>query len=156
MIQFKEKDHSVLLLKYICLCGEFPYRSLFLIPAQTLTLQRTVLKMKKEKYITVLGHGDEKTIRLTKKSFPIVEKYFPQLLDYYMSITDNHHFRGGSSNGNDIGKRLTWRKHRMAEALCMFALVGTELLPFEKNTLHKTNFVQETIFSEERAFYSSV
>ena len=156
MIQFKEKDHSVLLLKYICLCGEFPYRSLFLIPAQTLTLQRTVLKMKKEKYITVLGHGDEKTIRLTKKSFPIIEKYFPQLLDYYMSITDNHHFRGGSSNGNDIGKRLTWRKHRMAEALCMFALVETELLPFEKNTLHKTNFVQETIFSEERAFYSSV
>ena len=156
MLQFKEKDHSVLVLKYLCLCGELPYRSLYLLPANEITLKRTVLKLKKEQYVTVVGHGDYKTIRLTKKSFPIIKNIYPELLDYYLSITDNHHFRGGSSNGNDIGKRFVWRRHRIAEALCMFSQLNVELLPFEKGTLHSTSKISGVIEPDERVFYSSI
>ena len=135
MIQFRRDSQAVLILKYLCLCGEFPWQSVYLLPANEVTLRRTILKMRKEKYLTVLGSGEYKTIRMTKKAFPVLENFFPELLRYYMLITNNHHFRGGVYKNNNVGQRQTWRRHRMAEALCVFGELDCKLLPIEKPIL---------------------
>lgn len=156
MIQFRDNSQSLLILKYLCLCGEFPWRSLYLLPANQVTLKRTILKMRKEKYLTVVGSGDYKTIRMTKKAFSILEKLFPELLEYYLTITNNHHFRAGTYKTDNIGQRQTWRRHRMAEALCMFGKLDCLMLPIEKPPLLTTMTSPAQISKEQRVFYSSV
>lgn len=156
MIQFRRDSQAVLILKYLCLCGEFPWQSVYLLPANEVTLRRTILKMRKEKYLTVLGSGEYKTIRMTKKAFPILEDFFPELLRYYMLITNNHHFRGGVYKNNNVGQRQTWRRHRMAEALCVFGELDCKLLPIEKPILVDKITSPANISAEERVFYSSI
>ena len=156
LIQFRKDSQAVLILKYLCLCGEFPWQSLYLLPANGVTLRRTISKMRKEKYLTVLGSAQYKTIRMTKKAFPIIEKLFPELLAYYLEITDNHHFRGGVYKNDNVGHRQTWRRHRMAEVLCVFGELDCRMVPIEKAPLVSSVSYPANISSDEKVFYSSV
>lgn len=152
MLQFRENSYSYTLLKIIALCGEFPYNSLYLLDGNDRIIKRTILNMKKEGYITILGKGNMKTIRLTKKSFEPLKKIGEVYLNHYLSITDNHHFRGGKDKNAD---RIVWRRHRMAEIICMLLDIDAKLWSFEKPTLTLKNTENKQIKKEDIIFYTS-
>ena len=151
MLQFREGSYSYNILKIIALCGEFPYQSLYLIDGNDRIVKRTILNMKKEGYITINGKGPMKTIRLTKKSFVPLAEIGQEFLDHYLSITDNHHFRGGKDKNAD---RIVWRRHRMAEIICMFLNVNAKIWSHEKPSLSlkkQNNLIDEN----DIIFYTS-
>jgi len=153
MLQFREDSYSYNLLKIIALCGEFPYNSLYLIDGNERILKRNILNMKKEGYITIVGSGQHKTIRITKKSFEPLRKIGEEYLSHYLSITDNHHFRGGKKDNSS--ERVIWRRHRMAEAYCMFLDIEADVWSFEKPTLSLDNKNTNRINANSIIFYSS-
>lgn len=132
MLKFKKGSYAVYLLQMIALCGEFPWQSLYLLDGNDRIIKRTLKQLKNEEYITVTGKAYSKTIRITKKAFPVLEKIGEGYLEHYLSVTDNHHFRGGST---ETGKRQIWRRHRIAEIYCCLKQTECKLWPFEKPTL---------------------
>ena len=152
MLQFREDSYSYNILRIIAMSGEFPYQSLYLIDGNERLIKRTVLNMKKEGYVTILGKGPMKTIRITKKAFTPLQKMGDGLLEHYLSITDNHHFRGGKDKTAD---RIIWRRHRMAEILCMFDDLGAKIWSSEKPSLTLDPKVKPCISKNDLIFYTS-
>jgi hypothetical protein len=152
MLQFREDSYCYNLLKTIALCGEFPYHSLYLIDGNERLIKRNILNMKKEGYITIQGKGQMRSIRLTKKAFEPLKAINEEYLTHYLSITDNHHFRGGKDKNAD---RIVWRRHRMAEINCMFDYIGAKLWTNEKPklVLHPTG--EKQIQQDDIIFYTS-
>ncbi len=155
MIQFRRGSHANTILEYIALCGEFPYQSLSLINPNKVIMQRTVNQLKKEGYITITGSGPMKTIRITKKAFEIIEAINPAYLSHYLSISENHHFRGGVYRNNNVGARQTWRRHRMAEIFCIMKQAGIEVWKDLKPQLSLSVSSPQTITSDDLYFYTS-
>lgn len=149
MLQFREDSYSEKLLKLIALCGEFPYHSLYMIDGNDRIVKRTLNNMKKEGYITTVGKGQFKTIRLTKKAFKPLSDLGEEYLEHYMFASSGHKFRGGKD-----GERIVWRNHRLAEILVMFRYINAKLWCFEKPELtlkkHKSPFDKDDI-----VFYNS-
>lgn len=152
MLQFREDSYCYNILRLIAMCGEFPYQSLYLIDGNERLIKRTILNMKKEGYVTILGKGPMKTIRITKKAFTPLQNMGNGLLEHYLSITDNHHFRGGKDK---TGDRIVWRRHRMAEIFCMFDNLGAKVWTYEKPTLTLDPKVKPHISKEDLLFYTS-
>ena len=150
VIQFREDSYAYNFLKIMALCGEFPYHSLYLLNGNDRIIKRTILNMKKEGYITILGKGQMKNIRLTKKVFPILEKMGEEYFSHYMDMTDEHHFRGGKDKN---AERIVWRRHRMAEIFCMLMDAGIFIWTHEKPilSLQKKEFKK----TDDCLFYSS-
>ena len=155
MIQFRRNSYANIILEYIALCGEFPYQSLEMINKNKIVLQRTINNLKKEGYITITGTGPMKTIRVTKKAFPVIEAINPEFLKNYLIVSENHHFRGGTYKNNNVGARQTWRRHRMAEILCLFKQLDINLWQYEKPelSLHPRNTPEIT--HDDLIFYTS-
>jgi len=149
MIRFKEDSYGYILLKAIALCGEFPYHSLYLIEGNDRIVKRTILNMKKQGYITVVGKGQGKTIRLTTKSFGPLKEIGEGYYDHYMFMTGNHKFRGGKN-----GDTLIWRNHRLAEILMMFQYVDAKIWLFDKPKLSMRK-TKNLISNDEIYFYNS-
>lgn len=154
MIQFRRGSHANNILEYVALCGEFPFQSLNLINPNKVVLLRVVNQLKKEGYITVVGTGVMKSIRLTKKAFPIIEAINPDYLTHYLTISENHHFRGGTYKNNNVGARQTWRRHRMAEIFCLMKQAGITVWQKEKPQLTLSN-TKQTIDENDLIFYTS-
>ena len=152
MLQFREDSYSYNILRIIAMSGEFPYQSLYLIDGNERLIKRTVLNMKKEGYVTILGKGPMKTIRITKKAFTPLQKMGDGLLEHYLSVTDNHHFRGGKDKTAD---RIIWRRHRMAEILCMFDDLGAKIWSSEKPSLTLDPKEKPCISKNDLIFYTS-
>ena len=152
MLQFRPDSYSYNLLEIIALCGEFPYNSLYLIEGNERIIKRTVLNMKKEGYITIVGKGQMKSIRITKKAFTPLKEIGNEYLNHYLSITDNHHFRGGKKDNSS--DRIVWRRHRMAETYCMFTDIEAKIWSFEKPELSLKN-KSNRININDIIFYSS-
>lgn len=154
MIRFQEGSYALIILQRIALAGEFPFKALDLI-GDKIMLQRTIRKLKEQKYITINGNADLKTIRLTKKALAVLEENYKDYYDYYMSITDNHHFRAGTYKKNNVGVRQTMRRHRLAEVQCILIDLDVALLPSEKPTLSLRRN-EKSIDKDDIVFYSSV
>lgn len=152
MLQFREDSYSYIILMLIALCGEFPYSSLYMLDGNDRIIKRTILNMKKEGYITTIGNGPMKTIRLTKKAFTPLKEIGEEYLEHYLSVTDNHHFRGGKDKNSD---RIIWRRHRMAEILCMLSDINAKLWTSEKPKLILDNQNNELISKDDIIFYTS-
>lgn len=151
MIQFRRDSYALSLLLHIVMAGEFPYNALHLFGNKKM-LQRTVLDLKKEGYITVNGTKENKTIRITTKAFPIIENINKTYLDYYYSITDNHHFRG---NGTlKVGSRQSYRRHRLAEIMCCLEALDVDFWPDKKPELTLSER-KNNIPSDRKLFYTS-
>ena len=146
MLQFREESYSYIILMLIALCGEFPYSSLYMLDGNDRIIKRTILNMKKEGYVTTIGNGPMKTIRLTKKAFAPLKEIGEEYLEHYLSVTDNHHFRGGKDKNSD---RIVWRRHRMAEILCMLSDINAKLWTSEKPKLILDNQNNELISKDD-------
>ncbi|WP_286077657.1 hypothetical protein, partial [Thomasclavelia cocleata] len=155
MIQFRRNSYANIILEYISLCGEFPYQSLEMMNRNKRILQRTINNLKKEGYITITGTGPMKTIRVTKKAFPIIEAINPDFLKHYLIVSENHHFRGGTYKNNKVGARQVWRRHRMAEILCIFKQLNVKLWQEEKPKLHLNTKEEKRINLNDLIFYTS-
>lgn len=155
MIQFRRNSYANIILEYISLCGEFPYQSLEMMNRNKRILQRTINNLKKEGYITITGSGPMKTIRVTKKAFPVIEAINPDFLKHYLVVSENHHFRGGTYKNNKVGARQVWRRHRMAEILCIFKQLNVKLWQEEKPILHLNSNKERLIASNDLIFYTS-
>ena len=77
MIRFDEDSYALEILKVIALSGEFPFNFLDHINSDRnkIIYQRTIRKLKEEKYVTVSGNGELKTIRMTRKGLEILKQY---------------------------------------------------------------------------------
>ena len=155
MIQFRRNSYANIILEYIALCGEFPYQSLEMMNKSKVVLQRTINALKKEGYITITGSGPMKTVRITKKAFPIIEAINPNYLDNYLTVSENHHFRGGTYKNNNVGARQTWRKHRMAEILCLLKQLDVKVWQHEKTTISLDPNQTPEISFYDLVFYTS-
>lgn len=155
MIQFRRNSYANIILEYIALCGEFPYQSLEMINRNKIILQRTINNLRKEGYVTITGNGPMKTIRITKKAFPVIEAINPEFLKNYLSVSENHHFRGGTYKNNNVGARQTWRRHRMAEILCLLKQINVSLWQYEKTELSLNPKSTQKIKSTDLVFYTS-
>lgn len=154
MIRFQEGSYALKILLRIAMAGEFPFKSLDMIGDNKVIAQRTIRKLKEEKYITINGNADMKTIRLTKKALDVLKEYNESYYDYYMIISDNHHFRAGTYKENNIGARQTKRRHRIAEVCCMLDDLGILIWPDEKPKL-SMDIKDARITPEDFLFYSS-
>lgn len=153
MIKFKKDSYGYIILKLIALCGEFPYNSTYLIDLNERIIKRTLLNMKKEGYVTIIGTGKLKTIRITKKAFEPLKEIGEEYLSHYLSITDNHHFRGGVKNKN--ADMVVYRRHRLAEIMCMLISINTKIWTHEKPKLVLDKSNPTLISEDDLIFYTS-
>lgn len=164
MIRFDEDSYALEILKVIALSGEFPFNFLDHINSDRnkIIYQRTIRKLKEEKYVTVSGNGELKTIRMTRKGLETLKQYdedsenYLGYYEHYMFVSNNHHFRAGVyKNKDDVGKRQTMRRHRLAEAMWLMRRIDAEILPNEKPELSLKN-PENRIEKDEMAFYTSI
>lgn len=153
MIRFKENSYAMKIILKVALSGEFPFKALNMIGDKVM-VQRTLRRLREEKYVTVNGKGDAKTIRLTTKALGVLKGYNESYYEHYMSVTDNHHFRGGKYKSNDVGARQTARRHRLAEVMTFLSLLDVSLWPEDKPSLSLVDR-EERISSSDYVFYTS-
>lgn len=111
----------------ICLSGEFPFKSLWMLSSNKQMIQRNVRKLKKEGYISVSGEKKEKTLRLRMKGKEFVKDRFPELYAHYEFYTDNGIIRTGKGNEANL-----WRSHRLSETLHFMQKAGVYFLASHK------------------------
>lgn len=153
MIRFKENSYALKIIIKTALAGEFPFKALNMIGDKVM-IQRTLRRLREEKYVTVNGSGDAKTIRLTTKALGVLRDYNESYYKHYMSVTDNHHFRGGRYRSNNVGARQTSRRHRLAEVMAFLDLLDVSLWPEDKPVL-SLDEREERISSSDYVFYTS-
>lgn len=156
MIKFLPDSYASKVIYYLAISVEFPWSAIELIPGDHTMIIRAVRKLKSEGYILVYNKGRYKSLRLAKKSLDILDKVHPGLYDYYMTISENHTFRGVPAGEKKLAMQLLSRKHRVAEVKCMMELTGTAILPNDKPELI-INAKREPLISDlsTSLFYSS-
>lgn len=149
MVQFREDSYSYSILKNIALSGEFPYHSLSMLDGNERIIKRTLLNMRKEGYVTLVGNGQIKSIRLTKKAFPVLSEMGNGYYEHYMFMSGNHKFRGGKDSD-----RIVWRNHRLAEIMVILQYIGAKICIGEKPIL-SMNKNPGSIPHDDIFFYNS-
>lgn len=158
MIILKPGSHAFRLLILLLHVGEFPYCSLGIL-GDTRSVKYVVNRMAEihdvnlyngetvfhGRLVNVSGRGRFKTIRLNAYTFEFIKEYYPELFQYYLEITHQHHFRGNRENIE--------RNHRIAESLLMILASGIEILPGKTPQLQMRRI--EVIPFKEPAFYHS-
>lgn len=161
MIRFDKNSYALRILLTIALSGEYPFN--FLEPiGNKVIAQRTIRKLKEEKYVTVSGNGEMKTIRLTRKAIDLLKEIdennedgYNGYYEHYMSVSNNHHFRAGVYKNDDVGKRQTLRRHRLAETMWLLSSVDAEIWPGCKSELSLKDR-DYRIEPDETCFYTSI
>ena len=156
MIRIKRGSHAYVLLCFMGLVGELPYKSLHLL-GSVQTVRRVVEKMcVKQEYINdktkevfevkafvQSGAGNKQTIRLSKKAL--------KLLDW---VGIRKSYEGVTYNCNMPGDEVhVYRNHRMAEVLFMMLRTGVNYLPTTIPNLEYKSFDKLRIKST--CFYPS-
>ena len=132
MIRIKRGSHAAVLLSFVGLVGELPYKSLHLL-GSVQTVRRVVEKMcVKQEYLNEetrevfevkafiqSGAGDKRTIRLSKTALRLLD--WVGMRKYYEDITYNCNM-----SSDDVH---VYRNHRMAEVLFMMLRAGARYLP---------------------------
>lgn len=154
MINFRDGTIAYSILLHIASAGEFPWSSLNLLGDKRI-YQRRIADLKAEGYVTVNGSGEQKTIRMTKKALKVIQEKAPAYYSNYMSVTDNHHFRGGTYKAGNTGARQTQRRHRMAEIICFVEALDFKYLPLDKPQLKIVQDDNKPIKKQDKLFYSS-
>lgn len=150
MIQFRKNSHAVKILLCISMCGELSWNSLRLIEGNHTRILYTVNLLKKEGYISILKYENIKTIRLKRKSFEIIENISPLILQHYLNISNNHHFRAGKN----IGFRQIQRHHLIGEVMCVFTRLNIPIYDFMKPHL-SLNSSDINIYNNDIYFYTN-
>lgn len=137
VIQLSENKQAVEVIKTIALCGEYPTQSLYLINNNSHEyLRKTLRELQTERYISKLGHGEYKRLRLLKKGINSLKGILPQAAEQYNSITDNQHYSGSDSNVSRT-LRISETRQLMLRADAHTATVNKPKLP---NIRKETNY----------------
>lgn len=156
MIRIKRGSHAYILLCFMGLVGELPYKSLHLL-GNAQTVRRVVEKMcVKEEYINdetkevfevkafiQSGAGNKHTIRLSKKALKLLD--WVGMRKFYEGVTYNCNMPGDEVH--------VYRNHRMAEVLFMMLRAGAKYLPTTIPNLEYRSFDKLRIKST--CFYPS-
>ena len=156
MIRIKRGSHAYILLCFMGLVGELPYKSLHLL-GNAQTVRRVVEKMcVKEEYINdetkevfevkafiQSGAGNKHTIRLSKKALKLLD--WVGMRKFYEGVTYNCNMPGDEVH--------VCRNHRMAEVLFMMLRAGAKYLPTTIPNLEYKSFDKLRIKST--CFYPS-
>ena len=136
MINFRTGSQAHRLISLLSVVQEFPVYSLHLL-GNSQSYRRFVRKASDEQELrncqtgavmkcrlfTISGHGKSKTIRLHRTALPILRWICDEAYDYYMRISNNHHFSGEA--------RKIERNHRVAESVAVFMKLGYEVRPYK-------------------------
>lgn len=131
--------------------GNFPYTSIDMIGGNHRMLLRAARKLKAEKYISITGKGQAKTMQLLKKGRELLQQRYPSMYNFFLQQSDNATFKVGKSNASDI-----WRRHRFAEIMVMIRRLGTYFLSTQKPEIFSKNQEDKIELSDGLSlFYSS-
>ncbi len=153
-MRFNDSNYSTKILTKIAAAGEFPFKSLHMIGNKVI-VQRTVRKLKEQGYITTLGKGQLKTIRLTQMGISIIQDMNMSYYNHYMEISENHHFRSITAKNTKNGLNQMIRRHRLAEICCILDDLGVYIFPDEKPELSLTK-KDNRITPGDYIFYNSL
>lgn len=134
--RFSEGSYASSVIYNVALAVSFPWKSLYLIPGSHTMVLRTIKGLVEEKFLTVSGNGEQKTIKITKKAVDELDNIVPGLYDYYMFNSENHTSRGVSANNKSEKLQRLTRKHCLAEVYCMCNMVNSRILFNEKPRLN--------------------
>ena len=120
---------SSCIIELIGKCGELPpelvyfYLPNFSRPA----IQNTINRLKAKRLVTIVGNSKTiKTIRLLRpKGLQELEKISPELLESYLTLTNNHKFY--TTNPKTQSSSNTLRRHRMAEVIALMDIIGASV-----------------------------
>lgn len=152
MLLFGEETYAYNILKMVALSGEFPYHSAHLIGGSNTIIKRTILQMKREGYLNVLGSAAKKTIRLSTKSVNKLDEILGNgYYEHYMTQSNNNKFAGLNTK---TAEQNLWRRHRLAEIYCLLENLNTIFIG-DKPTLTLRKEDKKKINDEDIFFYSS-
>lgn len=134
-IRFEEGSYSSRIIYYVALAVSFPWQSLNLIPGNHRIVLRVIKLLKDEGYIIISDKGEQKSIKIAKKTIDILDSIQPGLKDYYMFNSENHTSRGASSKDKATKLQMISRKHKVGESYCMCNMAGAKILFNEKPKL---------------------
>lgn len=158
LIKITPGSHAYRIIMLILITGEFPFQSLALLGdvrtlkaiATRLSKTDTVMFSWSEKtfegrVVCISGKGKMKTMRLSKRVFPILREKMETELHQYLCLFQHGHFRG------DKGR--IERHHRLAEAIAFMMSCGIEC---SAHLIPQLQIMESIpIDFHEPAFYSS-
>lgn len=155
-IRFEEDSYASKIIYYVALAVAFPWQSLSLIPGNHRIILRVIKKLKEEGYVLVSGSGQQKTIKIAKKTIAILDTVKPGLKDYYMFNSENHTNRGASAGDTATKIQMLSRKHKVGETYCMCSMAGSKILFNEKPKL-EIKYINKSLdnYLESPLFYNS-
>lgn len=127
MIFIKDQIASEIL-KTIGYCGEYYFKSLYLIPGDHNWILRVVSRLEKEGYISNTGKGQLRKLHLLRKGMDALKETDSKLFSQYMLMYDNQYTTG---NKNKI-----WRRLRMSEVYQVMRRAGLCAAFYEKPELN--------------------
>lgn len=154
-VKFLNGSYAEDMLKMVALCGEFPWSGLDMIERDKKILLRSLLKIRKDGFMSVSGSAEMKTIRMTKKGLAPLLELGEGYLAHYLGMTEGHKFRGGTKASGAAGATQTWRRHRMAEILVTFLYSGVKVWDFEKPYIDLSLNTPKLINEDDIVFYTS-
>ncbi len=142
MIYIRPGSRVHKMLTLLSVVGEFPYCSIHLLGNERV-YQKLIYELSRPqtfsvagtdralttKLLAVSGKGKNRTIRIYRKAFPILE--WMDELEGYLEVSENHKFRG---DVNHID-----RNHRVAEVTTMMMRMGMEIHPDRVPRLYDLN-----------------
>ena len=146
-MEFIEDSMAYNILIVLAVCGEFPFHSLHMIPGNHEWLLKVLIQLKKERYVSVTGNGQLKSIRLLKKGLQTVKDLKPEFLQQYKLVTGDKYPLSGDETHRA-------RNHRTAEAILLCLLAGALVLVFAKPPLRKERSDDVTRI-KQTLFYTS-
>ncbi len=148
-INFLPNSYASNILFHVALAVEFPWKSIDLLPGDRIQNVRCLKLLKDEKYISVHEKGKFKSIRLTKKALPVLDKISEGLYDTYMFNSDNHSYRGAPKNDKTMLIQMLTRKHRLGELYCLGSKINCRMLFGQKPelTLEKRQTISDELLT---------
>lgn len=111
------------------ICGEIPFTVLDLMHPKRKWILQQIRTLKKEKYISVNGQGDKKTIRILDKGIAEISSEGTPLWEQYKQMVGDENMRSDFSH--------VYKNHRTAETLLLMQKADVGVAYWEKPVLLK-------------------
>ena len=115
------------LLKAIGICGDYYFKSLFLVPGDHAWMLRVSRKLEKERYISRSGKGRLRKLRLTQRGIDLLTDLDEPIARQYKLMVDAENPAGD--------KKHVWRNLRLSETMQMMRQAGIKVACYEKPVL---------------------
>lgn len=126
-MNIKKGSYADKILTAICFSGDFPYKSLYLLDDNLQMLQRNARRLRDYGYISILGSGQTRTLRMLQKGIDFMMTLRPELTEYFLFVSENNTARGGKT-----GETALVRRHRLAESMVIIQRAGIYFLKEQK------------------------